>query len=615
MFSIAWGLLMIVGGLFNANWEQSVPTNRPAKNPIDDYVSADSCRSCHPSNYASWHASYHRTMTQIATPENIISDMDGMVLSNTERSYRVTREGDKHIVHTKATSAPDTAYANPQEIVLLTGSHNQQICWMSTDAGRTMEQLPFAYLVAEDKWVHMADIFLNPPAPHDDLYTKGDWNKGCMNCHVTQGRQRFVGDGEFDSEVSDFGISCEACHSGGREHIALNRDPLRRFTLHLSDKSDQTIANPARMDGPTASLVCGQCHSVWTYNSGADHKEFAQKNGKYRPGMSELDLRWVVEPQNETKTQKQEALLEEDPEFLLRRAWGDGMIRANGREYNGTIASPCFKGGEFSCFSCHEMHPDKTDPATLHAWAEDQMGPQMKTNQACLQCHENFATNLSAHTNHAIGSSGSSCQNCHMPYTTLGLMKAVRSHQISSPNAHESLAYGRPNACSLCHLDQPLAWAAEKMHDWYGHDIPAMNQDDRELSAGAKWILKGDASQRTLMVSSMGWQPAQQASGYDWFYPYLAFALNDPYAVTRFRAWKSLQSLPGFADFKYDYTVGDSVQKVDSARAYQQWWHQQRDPYKTYRWQTILRPSGDFRQETYERLLSERDNSPIFLVE
>jgi hypothetical protein len=30
-------------------------------------VTSNACRACHPGNYASWHTSFHRTMTQVAT--------------------------------------------------------------------------------------------------------------------------------------------------------------------------------------------------------------------------------------------------------------------------------------------------------------------------------------------------------------------------------------------------------------------------------------------------------------------------------------------------------------------------------------------------------------------
>ena len=84
------------------------------------------------------------------------------------------------------------------------------------------------------------------------------------------------------------------------------------------------------------------------------------------------------------------------------------MIRVTGREMNGTQESPCFKGGNFSCLSCHEMHPAQTTRASLTKWARHaQLKPHMDSDQACLQCHQNFAANLPTHTHHAAGSPGS----------------------------------------------------------------------------------------------------------------------------------------------------------------------------------------------------------------
>src|SRR5258706_519200 len=40
------------------------PTDRPVEIAGDRYVTSGTCRACHPSQYASWHASYHRTMTR-----------------------------------------------------------------------------------------------------------------------------------------------------------------------------------------------------------------------------------------------------------------------------------------------------------------------------------------------------------------------------------------------------------------------------------------------------------------------------------------------------------------------------------------------------------------------
>ena len=62
-----------------------------------------------------------------------------------------------------------------------------------------------------------------------------------------------------------------------------------------------------------------------------------------------------------------------------------------------------------------------------------------------------------------------------MPRTTFGLLRAIRSHQVSSPTVKESVEYGRPNACNLCHLDQTLARTAEKLEaccNWFAYSGP-----------------------------------------------------------------------------------------------------------------------------------------------
>ncbi len=612
-----WGVAVIGIALLGPGGSGIPPANRPIQVPADDYVTSDSCRACHPGNYASWHVSFHRTMTQVAKRENFAAEMDGLELTQAGVDYRVERRGDAYFVRSKSAGAPATAYGRAQEIVLLTGSHNLQLFWTETGdprEGRTLGQFPFAYMVAEKKWTPMVQTFLVPPGP-TSVYSKGDWNNGCINCHVTQGRGRFV-NGRFDSQVSEFGISCEACHSGGREHIAANRNPLRRFAFHLSGRADPTIANPARMDGPASALACGQCHSIWAFTNAAANITWDQHGGKYRPGARDLDLRWVVQPNGTDHAVARAELHEQAPNFMGDRFWPDGMVRTTGREYNAVSASPCFQGGKFSCLSCHELHPADTSPAALEEWrTTKQMAPGMDSNRACVQCHQPIQAKLAAHTHHAAGSPGNNCYDCHLPHTTYGLLRSIRSHQVTSPAVRVDLATGRPNACNLCHLDQSLAWTAAKLHEWYGQPVPALNDDQRELSAAVLDLLQGDAGQRMLIAWSMGWAPAQQASGRDWLYPFLIFELNDPYAAVRFGAWKALQSLPGFTGYEFDYRQDDARQKEALTLAYQYWWQEVRKPAGDYRPQTVLEPNGLFRQATFDRLLDQRSRRSIFLAE
>jgi predicted CXXCH cytochrome family protein len=271
------------------------------------------------------------------------------------------------------------------------------------------------------------------------------------------------------------------------------------------------------------------------------------------------------------------------------------MVRVSGREFNGLVESPCYQKGQLSCLSCHSMH--QSQPA-------DQLAAKMESNQACLQCHDKIQ--VQAHTRHRPDSSGSLCYNCHMPHTTYGLMKAIRSHTIDSPSVPATLRTGRPNACNLCHLDQTLAWTARHLGEWYGQKVPALPADEQQVSAAALLVLRGDAGQRALLAWHMGWAPARQASGEKWLAPYLAQLFDDPYATVRYLAQRSLQRLPGFQDFPYDYIAPAADRAQAPARARAQW---------ERRGMVDTRPEVALDPATWTRLLQERNNRSMDLQE
>src|SRR5438128_3387690 len=202
-----------------------------------------------------------------------------------------------------------------------------------------------------------------------------------------------------------------------------------------------------------------------------------------------------------------------------------------------------------------------------------------------------------------------------MPRTTFGLLRAMRSHHVSSPTVQESIRYGRPNACNLCHLDQTLAWTAQKLHAWYNQPAPELSQDDQTIAAAVQWILKGDAGQRALIAWGMGWESAQKTASRDWLYPYLIYTMTDPYAAVRFDAWKSLQTLPGFADFSFTYTADERSLREAAGGALAKWLREVRPPSATFEPQTGLEPDGRLKREVFERLRNERDNKRILLAE
>src|SRR5437868_513277 len=53
------------------------------------YVSSNECRACHPGEYATWHRTYHRTMTQLPTPEAVKGDFDDAQVTLRGATYRM----------------------------------------------------------------------------------------------------------------------------------------------------------------------------------------------------------------------------------------------------------------------------------------------------------------------------------------------------------------------------------------------------------------------------------------------------------------------------------------------------------------------------------------------
>src|SRR6185503_12582096 len=65
-----------------ARARDEVERHRPIESRAMGYVSSRTCRPCHLEQYASWHDSYHRTMTTTATPANVHAPFDGRALDD-----------------------------------------------------------------------------------------------------------------------------------------------------------------------------------------------------------------------------------------------------------------------------------------------------------------------------------------------------------------------------------------------------------------------------------------------------------------------------------------------------------------------------------------------------
>lgn len=581
------------------------PEARPVAARTAGYVGSDSCQKCHEHQHATWHNSYHRTMTQVASPESIVGDFGGSELELNGKSYRIGRDKDQFWVEfEKAVPGEQGAVESlRRQVVLCTGSHHMQIYWLSTGRGRQLAIFPFLWLIPEQRWIPRGMAFLIPPVDASDahlatsdqsLFEFGRWNETCATCHTTR-PQPHLDDEEIPTRVAEFGIACEACHGPGEAHVQFRRGAA-------SELASDRIVNPSSLTHQRSSEVCGQCHSVQKYEIGGDfHMAQMTSGSTYRPGDNLGEKLQIRADGNNTD-----------------QFWSDGMVRVTGREFNGLIESPCYQRGKLSCFSCHQMHPADDDPRPRKDWADDQLKPRMRGDEACLQCHSEFRSEdrIAAHTHHAPMSQGSACYNCHMPNTTYGVLKATRSHTVSSPSVKETLANRRPNACNLCHLNKTLKWTAGFLADWYGHPTPPMSDDLKNVALSVNLALSGDAGQRALIAWHMGWEPARKASSEHWLPPYLALLMNDNYDAVRFIAQRSLKQIGGYDDVEFDF-VASSSERARPCGEIRDRWSQRMiaapafapDP------SVLITGRGTLDSAAFDKLLGVRNQVKIYLEE
>lgn len=511
---------------------------------VPDYAGAANCQECHEKQHQSWHQSYHRRMTQLPVPDAVQADFNNVVLTNQVNRYTLSRKQEEFWVR-KENSPAGGAASEAQDLPLglVTGSHHMQVFWTPVGLGNCQMGFPFTWLIPEKRWVPRHATFLRPPNLEHQRET---WNFVCARCHSTGAQPNYdPATKNWRTQVADLGISCEACHGPGERHVQAQQELRRLGRKPAPGATNLFIVHPEKLSAERASQICGFCHSMKSW----DTQEGWPKRGfSFRPGDNLEATTPVMRPKEVEKQPWLKAALQKNPDLFDDFFWPDGMVRVSGRDYNGLIESPCHRGGQFSCLSCHSMHD--SDP-------DDQLARKRAGNRACTQCHERFRETaaVTAHTRHLAGSSGSECYNCHMPHTTYGVLSAIRSHQVSSPKVADQQATGRPNACNLCHLDKTLAWTAGQLARWYQQPLPTLSAPETQIADSVRLALTGDAGQRVLIAWHLGWEPAMSASGRSWLPPVLGQLLDDPYAAVRCVAARSLKTLPGFTLQDYDFTV------------------------------------------------------------
>jgi hypothetical protein len=182
-------------------------------------------------------------------------------------------------------------------------------------------------------------------------------------------------------------------------------------------------------------MVCAQCHSLRDIVSdgfvpGSDYNDFFLPILEY--GQKE----------------------DKDPAY-----WPDGRTRRFSNDAVGLWQSQCFLKGGATCVACH------TDVHDPEIEKNERLRPA-SANALCVRCHSSVGARLAQHTHHAPTSTGSSCVECHMPRTVYGVKAEIRDHSMSVPVPENTIRFGIPNACNVCHTDKDAAWALQQVNGW-----------------------------------------------------------------------------------------------------------------------------------------------------
>lgn len=215
--------------------------------PREDFLGSEACAKCHASLFA--------TQRMHAMARTAVRARDSEILKTHELSttvgpyqYRITRGGDGY---TYSVSDGEHTISGPLTWAFGLGRLGQSYFF---DYNKTVYLVPFSFYNAPQSFDWTVDqphdtppsleAALGKPLSADELH-------GCFACHNTASTVN----GRYDSEHMIPGVTCEACHGPGANHVAAAQ-------AGLNELANSMMLNP-RFRPVDSVDFCGACHRTW----------------------------------------------------------------------------------------------------------------------------------------------------------------------------------------------------------------------------------------------------------------------------------------------------------------------------------------------------------------
>jgi len=504
-----------------------------------DYAGSASCAECHESNHQSWKDHPHRLMNAMATPEFVKGDFSGKAkIDYLGGKGRFTKEGDQYrmilekdgqkwVYHVRRTIG--SRYFQYYLGVLLSGTVPD------SQPRRTEDHvLPFGYWFKEKEWVPTVHVFRDEDTDHEeeDPYSKLRflfYDRNCAACHVTPPFGEWVLKSPSTSRMTEYTPRPLFMHVAGLLHEAdptlFPRGP--EFGKYPDREMAEILGGHQNYQPLELGVTCEACHHGC--------KEHGSKSTKDEttapPAFSAISphLRWKAGSESEVldRTRDNVNLICARCHSGKRPTFANGAHTWNSTEYADAVRGFCYDPAKaraeqmnhLTCVTCHNPHE-----ATGYEWPLT----EKQNDQKCLECHQQFKASdkLVEHTHHEADSAGSRCMNCHNPRLMEGLEKVVHTHRIFNPTDRDMIEANHPNACNLCHLEEPIDWTIGHLRDWYGekhvYDDKRINANytDRKGPVGAGWL---KSKHRGTRIAASAAATRENAT---WAYPLLIDLLS-----------------------------------------------------------------------------------------